>query len=74
MRAEAKRKNIVQVIMSESGHEELESFITEVDRLANYLAGEKLNNPLFRDWGVARDGHKRFVSTQGFSFNKSAFA
>lgn len=71
MKMEAKRKNVVQVIMSESNHEELESFISEVNLLASYLAGEKLENPLFRDWGVAKDGHKRFVSTQSYSFNKS---
>lgn len=71
---DAKRKNIIQINASESDHEKLESFIGEVDHLASKLAGEKLNSPVFRDWGKAKDGHERFVSVQSYSFNKSLFA
>lgn len=71
---DAKHTNIVQIHASESNHEELESFLIEVDHLAIRLAGEKLNSPLFRDWGKAKDGHERFVSVQSYAFNKSLFA
>lgn len=71
---EGERKCIIQVQASEDNHEELESFLVEVDRLAIRLAGEKLNSPLFRDWGKAKDDHKRFVSVQSYAFNKSLFA
>lgn len=71
---DAKHKNIVQINTTESDHEKLESLLIKIDHLANWLAGEKLNSPLFRDWGKARDGHKRFVTVQSYAFNKFLFA